>query len=97
MQAHFWGISGIECLNLGNFSLPGAALRGASSWNIPRQDVSSPYGNNAVDRSAHFKKNTLPQAAEAIRLELHRQNGWLHCAKLDTARYLRMLWDLHNP
>ena len=52
--------------------------------------------NRSVDASADIAINPLPEYVEQVRTELCGQNDRLHKSKLDTARYLRSLWDLHN-
>ena len=52
--------------------------------------------NRAVDSSADVNKHRLPPAVEAVRQELHEANKKVFAAKLDTAKYIRLIWDLHH-
>ena len=52
--------------------------------------------NRAVDASADASKHHLPHMVEAVRKELHGANERIFAAKLDTAKYMRAIWDLHN-
>ena len=53
--------------------------------------------NRSVDKSASVDNNPLPSHAAMQLRTLHVCNSELHVAKMHTARYMRALWDLHNP